>query len=172
MKNLLLSIADDGSVIATYHTQNRIPVTFDELSPNLVNALIATEDERYYDHTGIDFEALARAIVKTGLLGQSSSGGASTITQQLARWLFTGPRSRSLPKAIIQKLKEWIIAVRLERKYTKEEIIALYLNIVEFVNGAFGIKQAAKIYFNEESGFFKYHPGSHADWHAKKSVTL
>lgn len=145
-----LILGDDGSTMATFYTENRIPVTFDELSPNLVNALIATEDERYYNHTGIDFEALARAVVKTGLMGQSSSGGASTITQQLAKWLFTGTRSRSKFTAVIQKLKEWIIAVRLERKYTKEEIIALYLNIVEFVNGAYGIKQASRIYFDTD----------------------
>lgn len=145
-----LILGDDGSTIATFYTENRIPVTFDELSPNLVNALIATEDERYYNHTGIDFEALARAVVKTGLMGQSSSGGASTITQQLAKWLFTGISSRNTAERLLQKLKEWIIAVRLERKYTKEEIIALYLNIVEFVNGAYGIKQASRIYFDTD----------------------
>lgn len=145
-----LIYADDGSIMATYYTENRIPVTFDELSPNLINALVATEDERYYEHTGIDFEALARAIVKTGLMGQSSAGGASTITQQLAKLLFTEKSASSTVERIFQKLKEWIIAVRLERKYTKEEIIAMYLNKFEYVNGAFGIKQAAKIYFDED----------------------
>lgn len=145
-----LIYADDGSTLATYHTENRIPVTFDELSQNLVDALIATEDERYYEHTGIDFEALVRAIVKTGILGNSSSGGASTITQQLAKLLFTGTASRSTFGRLIQKLKEWIIAVRLERKYTKEEIIAMYLNKFNYINGAYGIKQAARIYFDTD----------------------
>lgn len=145
-----LIYGDDLSILATYYTENRIPITYEELSPNLVHALLATEDERFYNHTGIDFEAFARAVVKTGLMGQSSAGGASTITQQLARQLFTGVRSKSKFKAIIQKLKEWIIAVRLERKYTKEEIIAMYLNKVDFVNNAYGIRQAAKIYFDIE----------------------
>ncbi len=136
--------ADNGEVLGRFYTENRVPITFEELSPNVVKALISTEDERYYRHTGIDFRGLARAIAFMG-----RKGGASTITQQLARLLFTGRRSRSLPKAVVQKLKEWIIATRLEREFTKEEIIALYLNKFNFINGAFGIKAASEIYFGK-----------------------
>lgn len=134
--------AINGDVLGRYFTENRVPVSFEELSPNLVKALVATEDERYYNHTGIDFKGLARALAYMG-----TKGGASTITQQLSRLLFTGVRSKNKKQAIVQKLKEWIIAVRLERKYTKEEIIALYLNKFNFINGAYGIKAASEIYF-------------------------
>ncbi len=136
--------AANGEVLGRYYTENRVPVKYSELSPNLVKALIATEDERYYRHTGIDFRGLARAIAYMG-----NKGGASTITQQLARLLFTGVRSKNKVQAINQKLKEWIIAIRLERKYTKEEIIALYLNKFNFINGAYGIKAASEIYFGK-----------------------
>ncbi|MCB0547535.1 MAG: penicillin-binding protein [Phaeodactylibacter sp.] len=139
--------ATNGEVIGRYYTENRVPVSYGELSPNLVNALIATEDERFREHSGIDFPALGRVAVKTVLLGQKSSGGASTITQQLAKLLFTGQAASNIPERIIQKLKEWIIAVRLERRYTKEEIIAMYLNKFNFINGAYGIKAASEIYF-------------------------
>ncbi len=138
-----------GEVLGRFYTENRVPVQFDDLSPNLVKALIATEDERYYSHSGIDFEALGRVAVKTVILGQKSSGGASTITQQLAKLLFTGQAASNLLERAFQKLKEWIIAVRLERKYTKEEIIALYLNKFNFINGAYGIKAASEIYFGK-----------------------
>lgn len=141
--------ATNGEVIGRYYTENRVPVDFEQLSPNLVNALIATEDERFYDHCGIDFKAFARAVVKTGLMGQKNSGGASTITQQLAKLLFTGPKATSFTKRVFQKLKEWIIAVRLERRYTKEEIIQMYLNKFNFINGAYGIKAASEIYFGK-----------------------
>lgn len=141
--------ASTGEVFGRYYTQNRVPVAFDQISDHLVHALVATEDVRYYDHCGIDFHALGRVFFKTFLLGQSTSGGASTITQQLAKQLFTGKRANNTPKRIIQKLKEWIIAVRLERRYTKEEIIAMYLNKFEFINGAYGIKAASEIYFNK-----------------------
>lgn len=141
--------AANGEVLGRFYTQNRVMVSYDELSPNLVRALVATEDERFRDHSGIDFRALGRAIVKTGLLRQSNSGGASTITQQLAKLLFTGVRANNVSEAIIQKLKEWIIAVRLERRYTKEEIIAMYLNEFNFINGAYGIKAASEIYFDK-----------------------
>ena len=133
-----------GEVLGRFYTENRIPVDYKDLSPNLVRALIATEDERYYQHCGIDFRGLARAVAYMG-----KKGGASTITQQLARLLFTGKRSRKKSTAIFQKLKEWIIAVRLEQKYTKEEIIALYLNKFSFINGAYGIKAASEIYFGK-----------------------
>ncbi len=136
--------AANGEVLGRYYTENRVPVKYEELSPNLVKALIATEVERYYKHTGIDFRGFARALAYMG-----KKGGASTITQQLARLLFTGVRSKNKIQAVNQKLKEWIIAVRLERKYTKEEIIALYLNKFNFINGAYGIKAASEIYFGK-----------------------
>jgi penicillin-binding protein 1A len=136
--------AANGAVLGRYYTENRVPVKYEELSPNLVKALIATEDERYYKHTGIDFKGFARALAYMG-----KKGGASTITQQLARLLFTGVRSKNKFQAVNQKLKEWIIAVRLERKYTKEEIIALYFNKFNFINGAYGIKAASEIYFGK-----------------------
>ncbi|MCO6475799.1 MAG: penicillin-binding protein [Phaeodactylibacter sp.] len=139
--------AANGEVIGRYYTENRVPVSYSELSPHLVNALIATEDERYHEHSGIDFPALGRVAIKTVLLGQKSSGGASTITQQLAKLLFTGQAASNMTERVIQKLKEWIIAVRLERRYTKEEIIAMYLNKFNFINGAYGIKAASEIYF-------------------------
>lgn len=141
-------LAKDGSVLGRYYLENRVMVTYDELGDNVVNALISTEDERYHEHAGIDYRALARAVVKTGILQQRASGGGSTITQQLAKLLFTdGGRSRNKIKAVIQKLKEWIIAVRLERKYTKKEIMAMYLNRYDFINGSQGIRAAAENYF-------------------------
>ncbi|MEO1260906.1 MAG: transglycosylase domain-containing protein [Bacteroidota bacterium] len=139
-------IAADGSVLGRYFIENRVPVEFEELSPYIEQALIATEDERYYNHSGIDFKALARAVVKTGLMGDKSAGGASTITQQLAKLLFTG-RPGSGFERLVQKLKEWIIAVRLERKYTKEEIIKMYLNKFDFLYDSHGIKAASETYF-------------------------
>ncbi len=150
------AFGDNGTVIGRYYTENRVPVAYDDISPNLVNALIATEDERYYRHSGIDFEALGRVFVKTFLLRRSSSGGASTITQQLAKLLFTGEKASGLTR-IFQKLREWIIAVRLERKYTKEEIIAMYLNKFNFINGAYGIKAASEIYFNKSCDSLEVH---------------
>lgn len=149
--------ASNGEVLGRYYTENRVPVTFEQLSPNLVNALIATEDERYHKHSGIDFEALGRVAVKTVLLGQESSGGASTITQQLAKLLFTGQRATSVPHRVLQKLKEWIIAVRLERRYTKDEIIAMYLNKFSFNYGAYGIKAASEIYFDTSQDSLQLH---------------
>lgn len=137
-------LAYDGNVLGKFYTENRVRAGYDELSPYLVQALIATEDKRYYQHCGIDFRGLGRAVIFMG-----KKGGASTITQQLARLLFTGKRSKNTPEAIVQKLKEWIIATRLERKYTKEEIIALYLNKYDFINGAQGIRAAAEVYFSK-----------------------
>lgn len=136
----------DMKVIGKYYAENRTNVKFKEISPNVVKALIATEDARFYNHSGVDIKALLRAI--TGALrGSSSSGGGSTITQQLAKMLFPREDLHGL-NLVIRKMKEWIIAVRLEREYTKEEIIALYLNRFDFVNNAVGIKSAAQIYFN------------------------
>jgi len=139
-------IAADGSVLGRYFIENRVPVEFDELSPYIEQALVSTEDVRYYNHSGIDFKALARAIVKTGVLGDKSAGGASTITQQLAKLLFTGKPGSGVDR-LLQKLKEWIIAVRLERKYTKEEIIKMYLNKFDFLYDSYGIKAASETYF-------------------------
>ena len=140
--------AANGEVLGRYYYENRVPVTFEELSPYIEQALIATEDERYFRHSGIDFEGLMRVAFKTGLMGQRSAGGASTITQQLAKMLFT-ERPGSGFERVIQKLKEWIIAIKLERSYTKQEIIAMYLNKFNFINGAYGIKAAAEIYFDK-----------------------
>lgn len=136
--------AENGEILGKYYTENRVPVEYEELPEHLVQALIATEDIRYYQHTGIDFKGLVRAVAFMG-----SRGGASTISQQLAKLLFTGLAARSLGERLTQKLKEWIIAVRLERKYTKEEIIALYLNRYDFINNAKGIRAAAEIYFSK-----------------------
>lgn len=138
--------SSDMKVIGKYYAENRTNVKFKEISPNVVKALIATEDARFYDHSGVDVRALFRAIAGA-LTGSSSSGGGSTITQQLAKMLFPREDLHGI-NLIIRKMKEWIIAVRLEREYTKEEIIALYLNRFDFVNNAVGIKSAAQIYFN------------------------
>lgn len=135
----------DMKVLGKYYAENRTNVKFKDISPNVVNALVATEDARYYNHSGVDMRALARAV--TGALrGSGSSGGGSTISQQLAKLLF--PREDlSGIKIVFRKIKEWIIAVKLEREYTKEEIVALYLNKFDFVNSAVGIKSASQIYF-------------------------
>lgn len=138
----------NGEVFGRYYVENRVPVTYSELDPDIVNALIATEDERYYKHSGIDFKALMRTLVKTVVLRDQSSGGASTITQQLAKLLFTGTPGSGVER-VLQKFKEWIIAVRLERKYTKEEILTMYLNKFNFINSAYGIKAASETYFSK-----------------------
>ncbi len=132
----------DGKILGKYFYQNRVNVDYEQLSPHLKNALISTEDERFFSHSGIDIRGLARAIINLG-----KSGGASTITQQLAKMLFH-ERGGSKWQVLKQKLQEWIIAAQLERRYTKEEIIAMYFNRVDFVNNAVGIKSAAKVYFN------------------------
>ncbi len=141
----------DGKIIGTYNVDraNRIPISYQNLSPHLVNALVATEDVRFYEHSGIDFIALGRAIVKRGLMGQESAGGGSTITQQLAKQLYSAP-AKSTVERMLQKPIEWITAIKLERNFTKEEIIALYLNYFDFLHGAVGIKTAANTYFNKE----------------------
>lgn len=139
-------ITSDGVLIGKYFRQNRSNAEYNELSPYLVACLVATEDERYYDHSGVDFWALTR-VVSGVVSGSSSSGGGSTITQQLAKMLF--PRQKMSGMQIVnRKFKEWIIATRLERAYTKEEIITMYLNEFDFINNAVGIKSAAKVYFN------------------------
>jgi len=141
-------LAEDGSVLGRYYLENRVMVDYDELGPHIEAALVSTEDERYYGHSGIDFRAFARAVIKTGIMGNKASGGGSTITQQLARLLFTeGGRSKKSSVAVYQKLREWLISVQLERKYTKEEIMAMYLNRYDFINGAQGIRAASENYF-------------------------
>lgn len=141
----------DGKIMGTwnYNKENRICVDFSQLSPSLVQALIATEDVRFYDHSGIDFYALGRAVVKRGILGQMNAGGGSTITQQLAKQLYSGT-AHSVTERMLQKPIEWVIAVQLERNYTKDEIIALYLNYFDFLHNAVGIKTAANTYFGKE----------------------
>ena len=146
-------IAEDGEILTTFHIENRSFVTFDELSQNLVNAAIATEDVRFHNHSGIDFKSLGRVAVKTLLGGDSSQGGGSTITQQLAKTLY--PRedvsSRipgvSILKMVWIKLKEWVTAVKLERSYTKDEIMNMYMNAIFFGSNAYGIKAASQTFF-------------------------
>lgn len=139
-------ISSDGKTIGSYYiTANRKPIHYKDLPNNLIKALIATEDERFRNHSGIDFRGTARAILKLG-----KGGGASTITQQLAKNLFTKKASQNKIKRVIQKLKEWIVAVQLERRYTKNEIIAMYLNTQDFIFNAVGIRSASNIYFGKE----------------------
>lgn len=143
--------SSDGKVLGTWHLdkENRVVVPYEKISPYVVNALVATEDERFYEHSGIDFWALGRAIVKRGILGQVEAGGGSTITQQLAKQLYS-KKAHSTLERLMQKPIEWVIAIKLERNYTKQEIIALYLNYFNFLHGADGIKTAANTYFNKE----------------------
>lgn len=139
-------ISSDGKTLGKFYLDdNRTPVPYDSLPSNLVNALIATEDARFYSHSGIDAYGFMRALAYLG-----KKGGASTITQQLARQLFVGVRSKNKVEAIRQKIMEWVLATRLERQYTKEEIIAMYLNQYDFLNNADGIRSASKIYFGKE----------------------
>lgn len=139
-------ISADNTVLGKfYFNDNRTPISYDEIPKSMIDALIATEDERFYSHSGIDFRGTARALFYLG-----SKGGGSTITQQLARQLFTGVRSRNKLEAVVQKIKEWVIAIRLERRYTKNEIIAMYLNIYDFNYNADGIRSASSIYFSKK----------------------
>ena len=138
-------ISIDGKTLGKYAYENRTPVKFKDLPENLVNALVATEDERFFDHSGVDIKATVRAVVMMG-----KDGGGSTITQQLAKLLFHGEGSKSLPERILQKVKEYVIAVKLERQYTKNEIITMYLNKYDFLNLAVGIRSASRIYFGKE----------------------
>lgn len=150
-------IASDGKTeMGRYFSGsgNRVNSEFDSISPYVVDALISTEDERFRDHSGIDFIALGRTGVKTLLLGDKSSGGGSTITQQLAKQLYSQPSSNIFKRAL-QKPIEWMISVKLERFYTKEEIINMYLNRFDFLNNAVGIKTAANVYFHKEPSELK-----------------
>ncbi len=143
--------SSDGVLLGTFSQakNNRIYSNFSDLSPYLIQALVATEDSRYYSHSGIDAYALARAIVKTGILQQSSGGGGSTITQQLAKQLYSPPAENWIVRVFLRKPIEWVIAVKLERYYTKDEIINLYFNQYDFLYNAVGIQSAAQVYFNK-----------------------
>lgn len=139
-------ISADGKTIGKlYLNENRTPIKYEDLSQNLIDALVATEDERFYTHSGIDARGTVRAAVFMG-----RRGGASTITQQLAKLLFHEEGSKNIVERMLQKIKEWIIAVRLEKRYTKQEIMTMYLNQVDFVNNAVGIRSASRIYFSKE----------------------
>ncbi|MDA8650654.1 transglycosylase domain-containing protein, partial [Flavobacteriaceae bacterium] len=138
-------IGSDGKVIGKFFTENRTPVTFDDLPEHLVHALLATEDVRFYEHSGVDGRGTLRALAFLG-----ARGGASTISQQLAKQFFTDQVSRNKFERGMQKVKEWIIATRLERRYTKEEIITMYFNVYDFLNLAIGIESAAQIYFDKQ----------------------
>lgn len=144
-------ISDDGVTLGTYSysKENRVYVGYEDLSPHLIHALVDTEDERFAEHSGIDARALVRAIIKRGILMQKNAGGGSTITQQLAKQFYS-EQAGSLLERAMQKPIEWVIAVQLERYYTKEEILTMYLNKFDFLNNAVGIKTAANTYFSKE----------------------
>ena len=139
----------DGEVLGRffYGKDNRVAVNYNEISPYMIEALLATEDIRFFNHSGIDAKSLGRAIILRGMLGKESAGGGSTITQQLAKLLYS-PSADNLFQRAMQKPIEWVIAVQLERYYAKEEILAMYLNQFDFLNNAVGIKSAAQVYFN------------------------
>ena len=139
----------DSVLLGNYYIENRSNIHYDELSPNVINALIATEDIRFTKHSGIDIRGVIRVIFKNIIFGNRKSGGGSTITQQLAKNLFPRQKNQSKIKIVFTKLKEWITAVKLERNYTKEEILAMYLNTVDFGSHSSGIKSAAKTFFNK-----------------------
>ena len=144
-------ISDDGKVLGTWSLskENRLYVGYEDLSPNLVHALVATEDVRFSEHSGIDARAFMRALIKRGVFMQKNAGGGSTITQQLAKQFYS-PTADNVMERLLQKPIEWVIAVKLERYYTKEEILTMYLNKFDFLNNAVGIKTAAGTYFSKE----------------------
>lgn len=140
----------DGKVMGTWsRRENRVYVEYDSISPHVFNALVATEDARFYEHSGIDAKAIGRAVVKRGMFGQKNAGGGSTITQQLAKQLYSKTAQNTMQR-LLQKPIEWVIAVELERYYTKEEIMTLYLNYFDFLHNAVGINTAANVYFNKK----------------------
>jgi penicillin-binding protein 1A len=149
-------LASNNEVLGRFFVENRVPVSYEDLSPHLVSALISTEDERFREHCGIDGRAVGRVVFRTVLLRDQSAGGGSTITQQLAKMLYSDRNFEGMGKLektfklIYIKLREWITAVKLERAYTKEEILSMYLNKAEFVNNAYGIHAAAEVYFNKD----------------------
>ena len=137
-------VSVDGKQLGTYYNENRTPIKYEDLPQNIIDALVATEDERYYEHSGIDFWGTTRAVAYLG-----KNGGASTVTQQLSKLLFSNPPSSTFER-LIQKVKEYVISTRLERQYTKQEIIAMYLNKFDFLFNAIGISSASRIYFNKD----------------------
>ncbi|MGE0569194.1 MAG: transglycosylase domain-containing protein [Bacteroidia bacterium] len=147
--------SSDMKELGKYYSENRTNVRFAQLDSDIVNALIATEDARFYEHSGVDVKALLRAIV--GVFGGGSGGGGSTITQQLAKMMYPRGERLSKPALVIRKMKEWITATRLEKTYTKEEIMAMYLNKFDFLNLAVGVQSASKIYFNKTSDSLEIH---------------
>jgi len=149
-RNNLASVvySSDGKVLGKFYAENRVNVRYHELSPYVVNALVATEDARFYKHSGVDARGLGRVLVRTVIGGDQSGGGGSTLSQQLAKMLFPREGKKSKLKMVVRKIKEWVIASRLEKQYTKDEILTMYLNKFDFINTAVGIKSAAKIYFN------------------------
>ena len=147
-----LVLSSDGKEMGTwsYSKENRVRVEFDDIPSHLIEALVATEDARFYDHSGIDGKSLLRVIVKSLIMRQENSGGGSTISQQLAKLLYSGA-SGSILDRIYQKPNEWVIAVNLEQQYTKEEIITMYLNKYDFGYNAVGIATAASVYFGKHT---------------------
>ncbi|MBR5253546.1 MAG: penicillin-binding protein [Bacteroidales bacterium] len=141
--------SDSGELMGYIGIQNRSNVTYKDISPSLINALVATEDARFYEHSGIDLRSLIRVLTKTVLGGNKSSGGGSTLTQQLAKNLFPREQKSTLG-TVFAKLKEWVVAVKLERNYSKEEILSMYLNTVDYGSNAFGIKAASQIFFSKQ----------------------
>ncbi len=138
----------DSVLLGTFYIHNRTNITYDDLSPNIVNALLSAEDIRFHNHSGVDIRSVFRVIFRTILAGERSAGGGSTLSQQLAKNLFPRQQDPSTLQIIIIKLKEWVTAIKLERNYTKEELIAMYLNTVYFGSHSYGIKSATKTYFN------------------------
>ena len=146
-------ISADGLLMGKYYAENRSEVKYNEISPNIIHALIATEDQNFYDHSGIDAKAVARAVFKLG-----TDGGGSPITQQLAKMILKQGRGNVVER-VIDKMKEWIVAVRLERNFTKEEIVTLYLNRAPWGN-LYGIRNASRTYFQKEpSALISLNPG-------------
>ncbi|MBA3663684.1 MAG: transglycosylase domain-containing protein [Bacteroidetes bacterium] len=154
-KNSLATVVYSGDmkILGKYYSENRVNVNFSQLDKDLVNALIATEDARFYDHSGVDIKALGRSL--SGAITGGSKGGGSTITQQLAKMMFPRDEKLTKPGLVIRKMKEWIIATRLEKLYTKDEIMSLYLNKFDFLNLAVGVKSASQIYFNRTQDSLK-----------------
>ncbi len=154
-------LANNNEVMGRYFIENRVPVSYEDLNPYLVSALISTEDERFRKHCGIDARAVGRVIVRTVLMANQSSGGGSTITQQLAKMLYSNRDFEGMSKVqktlklVYMKLREWITAVKLERSYTKEEILSMYLNQFEFINNAYGIHAASEVYFGKDQSKLK-----------------
>jgi penicillin-binding protein 1A len=149
-------LANNNEVLGRFFIENRVPVPYEELNPHLVNALVSTEDERFRDHCGVDSRAMLRVIVRTILLRDQSAGGGSTLTQQLAKNLYSTRDFKDMNKVqkytalVYSKLREWITAIKLEKAYTKEEILAMYLNQFNFINNAFGIHAASEVYFSKD----------------------